>query len=215
MLSSSEYSNIISYLTSVTNYTKESLLNKPEENLFRMYNRIKECMNTYPLTIIYLQNSLDINGYSLSDLKQMDYHELLEIKNELLNKRNRKNRVKLEDTSMETEEKEYIEPILISPDDLYIGYLIDYHNYTQKELLDLGFVIIDREQDTYLTYIRDNLRLKLIEYLVGSNIRMEVNKLPLERLIELYFDIFVNREDYVSIDDMVEKIKLEKRYKNE
>lgn len=215
MLSSSEYSNIISYLTSVTNYTKESLLNKPEENLFRMYNRIKECMNTYPLAIIYLQNSLDINGYSLSDLKQMNYHELLEIKKELLNKRNKKKQVKVENTCVDTEETEYIEPILISPDDLYIGYLIDYHNYTQEELLDLGFVIIDREQDTYLTYIRDNLRLKLIEYLMRSNIMIEVNKLPLERLIDLYLDIFVNKDDYVSIDDMIEEIKLEKRYKNE
>ena len=212
MLNNIELTNIISYLTTVTNYTKESLLRRNHDSLFRMYMRIKSCMSTYPLDILSLQKKVNLIQYNLTDLTKMNYHELCSLKKNLENNMKRKkNTPSIDD---ETEE-EYREPILISPDDLYISYLIDYHNYTESELLEQGFILVDKDQDAYLTYIRSQLKMKIINILKRKNSSTNYEMMGLEQLIDLYFKIFGKDEDYVSIDDMVDEIKLEKRWQNE
>lgn len=208
MLSNLELMKIISFLTSVTNYSKESLLKKNHNSLFNMYARIKQCMNTYPSKILSLQEKLNIKQYTLDDLSKMNYHELCSIKNILEKRIKHEENVEISDNEIE---KEYIEPILISPDDLYISYLIDYHNYTDSELLDMGFIIVDKDHNTYLNYIRNQLKIRLINLILRKNSNFKYEMKSLEQLIDIYFELFLNKEDYIPIEDIIDEIKLEKR----
>lgn len=208
MKSNSEYNSILEYLMSVTNYSKKSLLSKKEDILYNMHLRIKMCMEQYPFLILDLQEKLGINRYSLDDLKKMNYHELCSIKNKL-------KKGHIIDDIVNEDVGEYQEPILISPDDLYISYGIDYHYYTDKQLLDMGFVVIDKEQNNYLVSVRQSLYEKLINFFKTSEIYVKYDSMSLEQLIDIYMKCFKVKIEYQMISDMEDEIRLEKGYKNE
>lgn len=212
MLSGVEYDNMVKYLTSVTNYSINSLLAKEHKVIFQMYNRIKECMENYPDDIIILQNSLYIKTYTLDELKKMNYHQLSSIKKDLKNKlKSYKN----SSSVVLVDDSEYLEPTLISPDDLYISYSIDYNNYTDEELLKMGYIVIDRNQDNYLSAVRESLYERLINIFKKSKVKIDYENITLPDLIDCYITHFNGKKQYKLISDIEDEIRLEKRYKNE
>lgn len=214
----SEYNNILEYLMSVTNYSKNSLLAKDPNILFNMYLSIKSCMQKYPLEILKLQEELKINKYTLEDLNKKSYNQLSFIKRqlkELKKKRNKNANNANNDNTVIEPNIEYKEPVLVSPDDLYISYDIDYNNYTDSQLLEMGFVVIDRDQDAYLSSVRKCLYEKLTYFLQKSNINLNYGRMNLEQLINFYVKYCSRKAGYKTVCDIEDEIKLEKRYKNE
>lgn len=93
-LTEPERTNLIEYLLAHTTYSKTTIYNiaADDNKLYSMTERIRECMSRYPKEILaYLEEHPEVEErYTLAELKQMRYNELVDIRQRFKIRKRRK-----------------------------------------------------------------------------------------------------------------------------
>ena len=180
-------------------------------------------MASYPNDILDYQEKLCISRYTLGVLKSFDYHKLCSIRNELkMEWKNINSPKQSQDNHIGCKDDYYTEdsliddnePLVLTPDELYIAYGIDNDYYSEYDLLKMGFVIIDKDQCSFKNSIKMKLRDKLMIVVKKYMPHIKVSNLDFEQLINLYNGLTFKHHSLPTVFDMESELKLEKRYEN-
>ena len=201
-----EKSEIVNYLLNNTDYSKLYLLCKSDEVLFNLYNRVRHCMNKYPMDILELQQQASRYGkvqmYSLQDLGCFNYNKLAKIKKSLkdvIKAAIKKNVVSTEQYG----EDEYYDTLhdieYLTPEELYIIYGFEYYDMSPEDLAKDGYCVIDASNVTTLQKIENELREKIIGLLLIINNKVynydTLALLDIRQLVDVY-----NKERELNIN---------------
>lgn len=154
---------LIKKLMAITTYTKENIewFAKTDSQLYQIYVRIKQCVETYPREIAeFLQKypNKDFN-YTLDELSKMKYNELSAIRRKLhirrkaqhvnannydLQKENQAQTVKQSHATFEEKFNEILgddkEPLILNAFELMVMYPEEAESLNDEELLRMGIV---------------------------------------------------------------------------
>ncbi len=218
-LDETKYGRIIYYLLQNTDYSREYLLSiKDDDQLFSMYQNIKECMERYPKEILefYKKNLFYQPRHTSEEVYKMTYNELSSLRDKLgLRKRGKKvkssvpaGQLTIEDALREieqqtptetatniiisnSEDKERDEQIL-TPDEIKTMY--GEEEYSFSELQERGIVSTEPTPTLRRTTKDSDERYEKIDELICSKISIDGEEVDLKTLVSLEdeeFDILL------------------------